>query len=113
MYNGILNIEKQILITFLLFGGIAICFLPYMWIGIIILFASIDFFIWEDKYVIPFFIIAYLVITSDISENLRIVVNFGGFIILGYKFIKEFGFDFINYKSIPTVVQHFVVFGIL
>ncbi|MHB8579930.1 MAG: O-antigen ligase family protein [Ignavibacteriaceae bacterium] len=113
MFNGLLNIEKRIFITSLILGAVTLLILPYMWIGIMILLALIAFMMLGDKYLIPLFIIAYLVVTSDISENLRVVVNIGGFIILSYKFIKEYGLDFSIYKQVPIIVRHLIVYIIL
>ncbi|MHB8339458.1 MAG: O-antigen ligase family protein [Ignavibacteriaceae bacterium] len=113
MFNGLLNIEKSIFITSIILGAVTILILPYMWIGIVILLALIAFMIWGEKYLIPLFIIAYLVVTSDISENLRVVVNIGAFIILIYKFIKEYGFDFAIYKRVPKTVRHLIAYIML
>ncbi len=113
MFNGLLNIEKSIFITSIILGAVTLLILPYMWIGIVILLALIAFMIWGDKYLVPLFIIAYLVVTSDISENLRVVVNIGGFIILSHKFIKEYGLDFAIYKRVPRTVHHLIAYLIL
>ncbi len=113
MFNGLLNIEKSIFITSIILGAVTLLILPYMWIGIVILLALIAFMILGDKYLVPLFIIAYLVVTSDISENLRVVVNIGGFIILSHKFINEYGFDFAIYKRVPKTVRHLIAYIML
>lgn len=113
MLDRILNSETNIIITSLIFIVIALLVLQYMLIGILILLAVITFMLWDGKYIVPFLIITYLTITSDISENLRLAVNASAFIILSFKFIKDYGFDFAQYKRVPSSVKYFAAFTLL
>jgi len=61
----------------------------------------------------PVLIITYLTITSDISENVRLAVNASAFIILSFKFIKDYGFDFAQYKRVPSSIKYFAAFTLL
>jgi len=97
----------------LILGAIAAGILPYAWVGIAVLLMILAFLIFGDKYILPIIIVAYLIVTSDISEELRIAVNILGLLILCYKFIKEYGFKLDSYKKFPNIVSYFIIYTIL
>ncbi len=113
MLNRVLNSETNIIITPLIFTVIALLLLQHILICILILLAAITLIIRGGRYIAPVLIITYLTITSDISENLRLAVNASAFIILSFKFIKDYGFDFAQYKRVPTSIKYFTAFTLL
>ncbi len=107
-----LHIEKQYIFISLGLALAATMLLPYAWIGIIIGLILLISFAVDDKYILPILIVAYLVITSDISEELRIFINIAGYLILVYMFIKEYGLKFTIYKNVPFLIQNLILYTI-
>ncbi len=91
----------------ILFGSAALLalilsiFTPYfsMLIPLLLLFPAIIFY--KEKYLYNFLMILFLLITSDINETLRIVVNTLGLLTAYFVFIKNYGFEFSRYPRIP------------
>lgn len=108
-----LQIKKEILLTFFLVS-ITFLILPHVWIATLLLLGIFIWFLFGSKdLIIPLIIISLLVITSDISESLRVVINFLGYLILLYLFVRDYGLDFSNYPKVPAVIVLFVIFTIL
>ena len=107
------QIKKEILLTLILVS-VTFLVLPHLWIATLILLGIFIWFLFGSKdLIIPLIIMSLLVITSDISESLRIVINLLGYFILIYLFIHEYGLDFSKYPKVPNVVILFVIFTIL
>ncbi len=108
-----LQIKKEVLLTLILVS-ITFLVLPHLWIATLILLGIFIWFLFGSKdLIIPLIIISLLVITSDISESLRIVINFLDYFILIFLFIHEYGLDYSKYPKVPNVLILFVIFTIL
>ncbi len=85
-------------------------FVSYLFAGltILLLFALI-----KAEWRFPILIAAFLLVTSDISEELRLAVNFGGYFILFVFFFRKYGFEIKRYPVIPTNILYLVFFTIL
>ncbi len=93
---------------------IAIAFNNLLWFGIAaILFLIIwnmEFWAIEKKnYSIALVIIGFLLITSDLSEELRLGINIISLVILFYFFINIYGFKFSNYPRFPRSLSFFIL----
>ncbi len=110
MVAHILYKNKGLIILSILLGIIATFFIPLVWIGLLAATLILIKSILDEKYIPLILIVAFLVITSDISEQLRIIVNLFGFLILGYLFIKNFGLEFKKYAQIPLLMVYFIYF---
>ena len=108
-----LQIKREIFLTLILVS-ITILLLPHLWAATLILLGILTWFLFGSKnLIIPLIIIALLVITSDISESLRVAVNLLGFLILIYLFIHDYGLDYSRFPKIPGVIILFVIYTIL
>ncbi len=108
-----LQIKKEIFLTLILVS-ITFLALPHLWVATLILLGILIWFLFGSKdLIIPLIIISLLVITSDISESLRVAVNLLGYLILIYLFVHEYGLDFSGYPKIPGVIILFVIYTIL
>ena len=68
------------------------------------------FYKYSDKIAVPFVIVSYLILVSDINENIRMSLNIFNLLLLGYMFFKEYGFEFSKYPVIPkNIVLIFVL----
>ena len=106
-------LKKEILLTILLVS-ITLLVIPHLWIATLILLGIIIWFLFGSKdLIIPLIIISLLVITSDISESLRIVINFLGYLMLIYLFVHDYGLDYSKYTKVPNVITLFVLFTII
>jgi len=94
-------------------GVLAAVLQPYLWIGIAALLLLILALVTDEKYILPAVIIAFLVITSDISEGLRIIINIAAYIILIYKYIKEFGISLNKSNEVPRIVKNFIIYTLI
>jgi O-antigen ligase len=77
-------------------------YLHYLIAGLLLIFS------WKKlakDYLVPFFIIVFLLITSDIGDSLRNIVNASAIALLAFYFVKYFGFDFGKYPVITAEVK--------
>src|SRR3990172_12752691 len=112
IYNSITN-NKKIFIVSIFLSVLAIKLNPFLWIGVILLIFLIAFQIYPTKNIILFFILDLLVVSSDISETLRIVLNTSALIFFIYIFIKNYGLQINLYPKLPTVIKGYISFTIL
>ena len=112
VYNFVVN-NKKIFIVSILLSILAIKLDPYSWIGIILLIFLIAFQIYSTKNFILFFILSLLVVSSDISETLRIVLNTSALIFLMYVFFKDYGLQINSYPKLPSIIKGYVSFTIV
>ena len=112
IYNSITN-NKKIFIVSIFLSVLAIKLNPFLWIGVILLIFLIAFQIYPTKNIILFFILDLLVVSSDISETLRIVLNTSALIFFIYFFIKNYGLQINLYPKLPTVIKGYISFTIL
>lgn len=85
----------------LLFASIAAIFsssLIYLIIGALLLYLLYKY---SDKIAVPFVIVSFLILVSDLNANIRIFLNIFNLLLLGYMFLKEYGLDFSKYPVIP------------
>ncbi len=85
----------------LLFASIAAIFsslIIYFICGAVLVYC---FYKYSDKIAVPFVIVSYLILVSDINENIRMSLNIFNLLLLGYMFFKEYGFEFSKYPVIP------------
>ncbi len=97
----ILNFNGRELGISLLLASLAAVFSSftiYLILGAVLVYCL---YIYSDKIAIPFVIVSYLILVSDINENIRIYINIFNLFLLGYLFLKEYGLDFSKYPVIP------------
>src|SRR4030066_903363 len=104
IYNSITN-NKKIFIVSIFLSVLAIKLNPFLWIGVILLIFLIAFQIYSTKNFILFFILSVLVVSSDISETLRIVLNTSALIFLMYVFFKDYGLQINSYPKLPSIIK--------
>ena len=99
-----LNYSKVILIALLL-SVLSLLLLKISWSIILIPFLLIPLFLYGEKTLIFYSIIASLSLTSTISVELRTIVQATAILILFYIFIKDYGADFSIYPKIPKQIS--------
>lgn len=63
----------------------------------------------DRRYYLSFCLLSLLVVTSDISEDLRIILNILVLIALTVLFIRQYGLNFSKYKLPPKEITYFVL----
>ena len=61
-------------------------------------------FVFGEKFVITFVIVSLFTLVGDISKSLRVLVQLIDICLLGYLFLKRYGFQINNYPKIPGPV---------
>lgn len=112
IYNTVTN-NKKIFIVSIFLSMLAIKIYPLLWVGAILLIFFIFFKLYPTKNIILFFILSLLVVSSDISETLRIVLNTSALIIFIYIFIKNHGLQINLYPILPKVISGYIFFTIV
>ncbi len=110
MISILLNKNNKIIFFSLLLSLVLAFATPLLPVAILLIMIVITLSVFGDKLLIPFFLISFLVITSDISETLRVAVNISSFILLSFYFIKEFGLDFKVYKPVPSIITNLILY---
>ncbi len=107
-----INSWKKIIFISLGLGLITIAILPYSWIGIAVIIISLNFFVLGEKYLLPFSIILFLVMTSDFTENYRNYLNAFLILLLFYLFIKNYGISIKSFAGFPKEVNYIIALNL-
>jgi O-antigen ligase len=101
---------KEILIISSFMSLLASCILSNIWIVVIVFTIFILFIGLKSNYKNQLFILSFLVLTSDINESLRIIINVISILYLFFIFIKQYGLDVIKYPKPPRLFIQFISF---
>ncbi len=113
MLKKYLAFDKNIFLPSVLLAVLAVTVVPFqIYFLSFLLFASLTVRFGE-KFLLGFVIFSYLTIPSDLNDTMRLLLNILNFLILGYLFIKKFGFDFKNYPYVPRLPSFVILFTFL
>ena len=87
---------------------LATVFLPYCIYIIPVLFIIPFILLYKEKSIILILIFSYLVFTSYLNENLRIIINLAGFAFLVFLYLKRFGLSFEHLKTLDKEFKIFL-----
>ncbi len=65
--------------------------------------------LYKDRFLIGFVIVTLLSFPSELSSSLRTIIHITDFVIIGYLFIRLYGFEFQNYPKIPGLLSIFFI----
>ncbi len=103
----------NILLASLFLAVLVFASLPIIWVGILFIIFLFLLILHTKKDIILFFIFGLLVITSDISETLRIILNSAAFIYLLFVYLKDYGLEFSISPKFPKRITYFIFFIII
>ncbi len=85
-------------LVFALLAAVVHPLLLYIVAGLTILYSYYEH---SQKFILPFAILSYLILVSDIDERIRLTINIFNFLALGYLFFREYGIEIKIYKKLP------------
>ncbi len=106
------KLNKELL-TGIILSLAAVFFVPYPWIGIGLIIAVLLFGVLEETEIILLTIFSFLLLSSSISDTLRLVSNAAITVILGYLFVKKYGIHLSAYPHIQPKVILFIIFLVI
>ncbi len=110
MNNSIIKLNKEIIFKAASLSLAAILFVPFPWFGLGIILSALIFGILKENDIILLIIFSFLLLSSNISDTLRLVTNSSIIFILLFLFIKRYGFRLSGYPQIQRKVIFFILF---
>lgn len=100
---------KKALITAIPITLISLVLIKISWILVFIPMFVFIALMFSEKIFVFISIASFLVLTSTINVELRLIVQVLNILILSYLFIKTNGLNFNNYPEIPSIVRKFLL----
>ena len=100
------NNWKKLILVSLGLGLIAIGIHPFAWFAIAAIFFLLFVYTSGEKYLIPFTIILFLVMTSDFTESYRNYINVFLILLLVYLYLKNFGLSLSYASKFPKEINY-------
>ncbi len=102
------NKELGFALLFAFIAAIFSSFILYLICGAILLYL---FYKYSEKIAVPFVIVSFLILVSDLNSNIRMSLNVFNLLLLSYMFLKKYGLDFSKYPVIPkNIILIFALF---
>lgn len=106
--SSIIIISDRYVIVSVMISMLCILLLPLFPALVAVPIIILTIIIFSEN-IFPFlFLTLLLIVTSDINENLRLIVNFSGILFLMFIFFKQYGFEFKLYPVLPASVLLFI-----
>ncbi len=104
------NLNNSFLLLIVLLSVlISVLFINYLLIGIAAIILSLLVFIYGERFLIGLIIVSLFTLVSDLGTTLRLYVHLIDFSLLGYLFIKKYGFNFSEYPKLPKPLIYFLL----
>ncbi|MCL5031097.1 MAG: O-antigen ligase family protein [Bacteroidetes bacterium] len=100
------NNWKKLILVSLGLGLVAIGIFPFTWFAIAAISFLLIVYSSGDKYLIPFTIILFLVMTSDFTESYRNYINIFLILLLVYLYLKNFGLSLSYAIKFPKEINY-------
>lgn len=105
-----MNENSKLILISLLFSVIAALLHSVLWFGIIGLLLILLIHPSPSKNIILLSIFLFIVISRDISDLLRTILNAVTILALFYYFFRKFGMNFSSYPKLQRNIFHFIIF---
>jgi len=102
-------LNRETIIWSVGFALLLIFLVDYIWISILFLLLLSAVLFYKERAVVFISIIAFLVLVSDIDQEIRTAVNVLCIISLLFIFIKNYGFTFSSYPKLPKELAAFLL----
>ncbi len=79
-----------------------------LFIGIAVLVISLLILLYDERFLFGLIIVTLFSIVSGFGSTLRLVVHITNFSLLGFLFIRHYGFNFTEYPKIPKPLLYFI-----
>ena len=105
-----LVIENNLIIVPLVTLTVAITVLlvNYLLIGVAAIVISLLILLYGERFLIGLIIVSLLTIVSEFGSTIRLFVQIINFSLLGFLFIKHYGFNFSEYPKLPRTLIYFL-----
>ena len=110
MNQTTLKFNKDIIFPGIILALATVVIIPFPWIGIGLVMGGLLLTVLKDEDIILVAIFSFLIVSSNISDSLRLVSNSVMMFILLYLFIKKYGIQISNYPGLPRRINHFILF---
>lgn len=100
------NLGVIILVVLSVF--ITVLLINHLFIGIAVLVISLLILLYNEKFLVGLIIITLFSIVSGFGSTLRLFVHITNFSLLGFLFIRHYGFNFTEYPKIPKPLLYFI-----
>jgi len=94
----------------IIFAALAILFLPYNPIPILLISALMAIYFFGERLLLGLIIINFTTSLTEYVGDFRIYFNMIATISLTYLFLKKYGLDFKNYPKLPKEIIYFIIF---
>ncbi len=103
---------KQLIMTALLFAFFLSAINSVLIIFLIALLFFLISFLFKEKFLIPFIIIAFLILTSDFTEIYRNYINVFLILLIMYLYVKNYGITAKPINELPTQAKYIFILAI-
>jgi len=100
------NFGVIILVVLSVFSTVLL--INYLFIGIAVLVISLLILLYDERFLFGLIIVTLFSIVSGFGSTLRLVVHITNFSLLGFLFIRHYGFNFTEYPKIPKPLLYFI-----
>lgn len=107
------NNGKKIILISLCLGLITLAIYPFTWFGIAAILLLLYFYVAGDKYLPPFAIVLFLIMTSDFTENYRNYINVFLILLLFYLYLKNYGLSLSSLNIFPKEINYLIALTII
>lgn len=97
----------------ILLSLLSILLLDKIYFAIIIIILGLLFIRYGKLYLISLVLISFMVLSGDLGENLRTVINIADSVILFYLFIKKYGLSVSKFPAIPKLLIYLILFALI
>jgi O-antigen ligase len=105
-----LIIENNLFIVPLVILSIAatVLLINYLLVGIGVIIITLLVLLYGERFLIGLIIVSLFTIVSDFGDTIRLYVQIIDFSLLGFLFLKHYGFNFAEYPKVPKQIWYFL-----
>jgi O-antigen ligase len=106
--NLLIGNNLGVIILVVLSVFITVLFINHLFVGIAVIVISLLILLCDERFLVGLIIVTLFSVVSGFGSTLRLFVHITNFSLLGFLFIRHYGFNFTEYPKIPKPLLYFI-----